>query len=78
MCLNETYSKVHIGRELCDNFPIQNSLKQEVALSPLLLNFHWEYAIRNAQEIEVALISNGTHELLVSADYISRGITQTL
>jgi hypothetical protein len=26
MCLNETYSKVHIGKHLSDKFPIQNGL----------------------------------------------------
>jgi hypothetical protein len=41
MCLNETYSKVHI-----DSFPIQNGLKQGDALTPLLFNFALEYAIR--------------------------------
>jgi hypothetical protein len=46
MCLNETYSKVRIGKHLPDNFPIQNGLKQRDALSPLLLNFALEYAIR--------------------------------
>jgi hypothetical protein len=35
MCLNETYSKVHIGKHLSDSFPIQNCLKQGDALSPL-------------------------------------------
>jgi hypothetical protein len=39
MCLNETYSEVRIGKHLSDDFPIQNGLKQEDALSPLLLNF---------------------------------------
>jgi hypothetical protein len=28
MCLNETYSKVCIGKHLSDSFPIQNGLKQ--------------------------------------------------
>jgi hypothetical protein len=35
MCLNETYSKDHIGK-LCDAFPIQNSLNQGDAFSTLL------------------------------------------
>jgi hypothetical protein len=35
MCLNETYNEVHIGKHLSENFPIQNGLKQEDALSPL-------------------------------------------
>jgi hypothetical protein len=39
MCLNETYSKVCIGKQLSDNFPIQKGLKQGDALSPLLFNF---------------------------------------
>jgi hypothetical protein len=28
MCLNETYSKFHIGKHVSDSFPIQNGLKQ--------------------------------------------------
>jgi hypothetical protein len=32
MCLNETYSKVRIGKLLPDKFPIQNGLKQGDAL----------------------------------------------
>jgi hypothetical protein len=27
LCLNETYSKVHVGKLLSDTFPIQNGLK---------------------------------------------------
>jgi hypothetical protein len=45
MCLNETYSKVRVGKHLSDSFLIQNELKQD-ALSPLLFNFALEYAIR--------------------------------
>jgi hypothetical protein len=39
MCLNETYAEVRVGKQLADNFPIQNGLKQGDALSPLLFNF---------------------------------------
>jgi hypothetical protein len=39
MCLNETYNKVRIGKHLSDYFPIQNGLKKENALPPLLFNF---------------------------------------
>jgi hypothetical protein len=28
MCLNQTYSRVHIGKNLSEKFPIQNGLKQ--------------------------------------------------
>jgi hypothetical protein len=45
MCLNETYIAVLVGKYLSDSC-IQNGLKQEEALSPLLFNFALEYAIR--------------------------------
>ena len=39
MCLNETCTRVHVGRHLSDMIPIKNGLKQGEALSPLLFNF---------------------------------------
>jgi hypothetical protein len=39
MCLNETYNKVCRAERLSNTFPLQNSLKQGVALLPLLFNF---------------------------------------
>jgi hypothetical protein len=50
MCLNETYSRVRIGKNPSDKFSVQNGLKQGEALSPLLFNFASEYAIRRVQE----------------------------
>jgi hypothetical protein len=64
MYLNEMYSKVHIGKHLPGNFPVQNGQKQGDALSPLFLNFALEYAIMKVQENQVGMKLNGTHEQL--------------
>jgi hypothetical protein len=67
MCLNETYSKVRIGKQLSDCFPIQNGLKQGDALSQLLFNPALEYAISKIQEKQAGLKLNRTHQLLAYA-----------
>jgi len=52
-------------------FPIKNGLKQGDALSPLLFNFTSGYAIRKVQVNQVGFKLNGTHQLLVYADYVN-------
>jgi hypothetical protein len=71
MCLNETYSKVRIGKLLSDKFPIQNGLKQGDALSPLLFNFALEYTIEKFRENEAGLEFNGTPQLVIYADDVN-------
>ena len=49
MCLPEMYSRVQVGKNLSDIFPITNDLKQGDALLPLLLNSALEYTIMSVQ-----------------------------
>jgi len=71
LCLTETYSRVRLGKNLSDMFPIRNDLKQGDALSPLLFNFYLEYAIRRVQVNQDGLKFNGTHQLLAYVDDVN-------
>jgi len=66
-CLNETYSRVRVGKHLSDMFHVKNDLKQGDALLPLLFSFPSEYVIRRFQVNQDGLKLNGTHQLLVYA-----------
>ena len=65
MCLNEIYSRIQVGKNLYDKFPIRNGLKQGDALSPLVSNYALDYTIRSVQVNQDGLKLNGTHQILV-------------
>jgi len=71
MCLTEIYSRVRVGKNLSDRFPIRNGLKQGDVLPPLLFNFVLEWAIRRVQVHQDGLKLNGTHQLLAYADDVN-------
>ena len=71
MYLNETCSRVRVGKRLCDMFPIRKGLKQIDILSPLLFNFALDCAIRRVQVKQDGLQLNGTHQLFFYADDVN-------
>jgi hypothetical protein len=71
MCQTETYSRVLVGNNLSEMFPIRNGLKQGDALSPLLFNFALEYAIKRVQVNQDGLKLSGTHQLLAYDDDVN-------
>jgi hypothetical protein len=61
MCLNETCVRKHPS----DNLRTEIDLKQGDAPFPLFFYFAFEYDIRKAQENQVELKMNETHQLLI-------------
>jgi len=71
ICLNETYSRVRVGKYLSGMFQFRDGLKQGDTLSALLFNCELEYAIRRVQVNQYGLKRNSTHQLLVYADGVN-------
>ena len=71
ICLNETCSRVRVGKSLSDRFRIKIDVKQGNVLSPLLCNFISEYAIRRFQVNQRGLKLNSTHQILAYADDVN-------
>ena len=63
LSLNETRSRVRVGKHSPDTFPIRNGLIKRDALWPLLFNFVFDYVIRGAHFNQDALKLNGTHQI---------------
>jgi hypothetical protein len=51
------YSRVRVGKDLSEMFPIRTGLKQGDALSPLLFNFALEYAIKRVHVNKLCSVS---------------------
>jgi hypothetical protein len=71
ICLNETYSRVCIGKHLSEHIPLENGPKQGDALSLLLFSFPLGYAIRKVKEFQGGLKLNATNQLLTYADEVN-------
>jgi len=70
MCLNETYSKVQVGKHLSHKLPIKNGLKQSCFIATAF-QLCLVYAIRRIQVNHDDVKLNGTYQLLVYAYYVN-------
>ena len=71
MCVNETCSRVSVGKNLSGMFAIRNGLKKGDALSSLLFVFALEYIIRRFQVNQDDLKLNSTCQFPVYDDDVN-------
>jgi hypothetical protein len=71
MGLNETDSRVQVGKYLSDTVPVKNGLKQGDASSPLLFIFALEYAIRKVRVNQDGLNLKETHQFPIYSDGVN-------
>jgi len=70
MSVIETYSRVRVGKNLSDRFPIRHGLKQRDVRLQMLFNFALDYTIRRAMVNQDGLKLNGSLQLLAYADNV--------
>ena len=71
MCLNETCSRVRVGKHLSDLFLTRNGVKQGDAVMPLFFNLALVFAFRRVQVNQDGLQLNGAHQHFVYADDVN-------
>ena len=71
MCVNETYSRIRVGKHLSDKLPFKNGLKQGDTLSPSLFNFAFKCTIRRVQANPDGLKLDGAHQFQIYADDVN-------
>ena len=71
MSLTEIYSRVQVGKNVSDKFPIRNGVTQGDTVEPIIFNLGLEYTIKRVQINQDGLKLNGTYQLLAYADDVN-------
>ena len=71
MCLTEMYSRVQVGKNLSEMFPIRNGLKQGMLSLHCFSTLLWNMPLRGVQVNQDGLKLNSTHQLHAYADDVN-------
>ena len=71
MCLTETYSRVRVGKNLSDMFPVRNGFKQRRCSIGIAFQLSLEYTIRRVQVSQDGQKLNDAHHILVYVDDVN-------